>query len=169
MRMSNVCLETDWARDSRWLHAMAFMVFVLASTPNLPLLAQGLDNEEAIESIVGSPVDTEEHDVDAREAARVIAAIERNGETASEVRKAFNLNEMKIVFIPEAQQEDSPIAAAIARNEAGIQNLRQAIQGNAMFFHSVDSRSISLDDIVALEFGENATATIYVAGRDPNR
>lgn len=153
--------------EAKWVHAIAALAFILASLPQVPLLAQGLDDEEAIETIVGSEVGTEEQKAEA-EADRVIAAIANAHDTAQEVRKAFSLDELKIVFLPDLGSTPE-IDDAIASNQTTIKALRQAIEGSAMFYHAVDSRSINLSDIVALEFGEDNTATIFVAGEDPNK
>lgn len=157
------------ARDSTWLPLAALSFFLLASSANVPLLAQGLDSEGAIESIIGSEVQTEERAATEREIAHVIDAISRTSEAAMEARMVFSLDAVKIVFIPEAEEEGSPISQAIAEHDSEIRALRQAVQGNAMLFHSIDSRSILLDTIIAVDFGEDESATIYVAGSDPSR
>jgi len=153
--------------EAKWMQVVAALAFFMALVPQVPLLAQGLDREDAIETIVGSEVDTKEENA-ASESKRVLAAISNAHNAAEEVRKAFNLNELQIVFLPDLGGE-SEFDEAIAKNETEIEALRQAIEGSAMFYHAVASRSIDLNRIVGLEFGENDTATIFVEGEDPNK
>ncbi|MEX0956403.1 MAG: hypothetical protein WDZ83_14485 [Rhizobiaceae bacterium] len=87
-------------RDFRLIHAIAGVAFLFALSPQMtPLLAQGLDQEEAIESIIGSNVSTEEQQTGA-DIDRVIAAIAGVLDAAGEVRKAFNLDELRFCFCP---------------------------------------------------------------------
>lgn len=153
--------------DIRWVHALAAGAFLIASAPQMPLLAQGLDSEEAIESIVGSDVKTEEHAAQS-DADRIVAAINNALDSTERVRKAFNVNELRIVFLPDVGEAATDIDAAVEENRDAIESLRQAIEGSALFYHAVDSRGILLRDIFALEFGEDENVTIFVAGEDPN-
>lgn len=154
--------------EAKWLHVIAVAAFLAASAPNVPLLAQGLDSDEAIDAIVGSDVNTEEGGAEA-ETDRIVDAIGATRENSERVRKAFNLNELRIVFLPDLDEKGSDIAAAISEHENEIADLRAAIEGSAIFYHAVDSRTIAVSNIVALEFQDNDNATIFVAGEDPNR
>jgi hypothetical protein len=140
---------------------------LLISFTQIPLLAQGLNAETTIDTIIGSEVHTEERAATSDQSEKVLKAISRASETAMEVRVVFTLEGVTIVFIPEANETGSAIAEAVRENRAAIRSLRQALQGNAMLFHSIDSQSVLLDNVLALEFGDDATATIYVAGKDP--
>lgn len=157
------------AREFTWLHLAALSIFLLASSAHVPLLAQGLNSGGAVESIIGSEVQTEEHAATDAEIAQVIDAISRTSDTAMEARMVFSLAAVKIVFIPEAEDEGSSISQAVAEHDSEIRSLRQAVQGNAMLFHSIDSHSILLDKILAIDFGEDESATIFVAGSDPSQ
>lgn len=161
-------LQCGSLRDLRLVHMIAGLAFLLALLPQMaPLLAQGLDSEEAIESIIGSDVSTEEQETRA-DPERVIAAISGALDAAGDVRKAFSLDELSIVFLPDFDEQEARVEEAIAANDESITALRQAIEGNAMFYHATNSRGVVLSDIVALEFGEENTATVFVAGNDPN-
>ena len=141
------------------------MALAILLTPlgELPLLAQGLESEEAIDAIVGSDVKTQEADENSQ-TEQVIAAIENSMSSAESVRKAFSLDTLEIVFMPEKTTDTSPVAEAIAENEEAIETLRQSIEGSAMFYHAVDSRSILLRNIIAAEFAEDNTVTLFVRG-----
>lgn len=154
--------------DGRWLHALAAFAFLCASAPNMPLLAQGIDSEEAIDKIVGSDVKTEETGAKSNE-ERIVAAIENTRENAEKVRKTFNLNELDIVFVPDIGEEESAIEETIADRDVEIQALREAIEGSALFYHAVDSRSIMVRDIIAMEYGDDETVTIFVSGSPPQQ
>lgn len=129
--------------------------------------AQGLDSEGAIDTIVGSDVKTgEKSAID--EGGRVIAAIEATMDNAQLVRRAFNIDEVEIVFLPEVGEGDSGITEKREEFADQIVELQQSIEGSAIFYHAVDSRQILVRDIVAVEFGEeNRTVTIFVAGAAP--
>lgn len=132
-----------------------------------PALAQGLDSEGAIDTIVGSDVKTEEKSA-VDESERVIAAIEATMDNARIVRRAFNIDEVEIVFLPEVGKGDSGITEKREEFADQIVELQQSIEGSAIFFHAVDSRQILVRDIVAIEFAnENRAATIFVAGAAP--
>lgn len=133
----------------------------------LPALAQGLDSEGAIDTIIGSDVKTDEKSA-VDESERVIAAIEATMDNAQLVRRAFNIDEVEIVFLPEVGEGDSGITEKREEFADQIVELQQSIEGSAIFYHAVDSRQILVRDIVAIEFAnENRTATIFVAGAAP--
>jgi hypothetical protein len=150
-----------------FLHAAALAAFLVAVNPAMPLMAQGLDDEETIDSIVGSNVETEQQGA-ADDSARIVSAIENAQDSAERVRKAFNMSDLKIVFLPDIGEASSELDAAIEKNQDAIETLRQSIEGSALFYHAIDSRGILLRDIFALEFGDDGDATIFVAGEDPN-
>ncbi|WP_252911472.1 hypothetical protein [Aliihoeflea aestuarii] len=130
-------------------------------------LAQGLDSEGAIDTIVDSEVKTEELSA-TEESGRVVTAIDASLDNAQIVRRAFNIEEVDIVFLPGVGAGDSGISEKRAENADQIVELQQAIEGSAIFYHAVNSRQILVRDIVAIEFeNENRTATIFVAGAEP--
>ncbi|MEO3386994.1 hypothetical protein [Mesorhizobium sp. CAU 1741] len=149
-----------------WIHAAAAAAFLVASAPNVALMAQGLEADGAIDAIVGSDVTTGEEAVTADE-ARIVAAIERTTENAAEVRKRFALNSLEIVFLPDLDEKTTTIDEKLVEYEPQIEELRTEIQGSALFYHAVDSRSVLLTDIIAIEFDDADNATIFVAGQDP--
>jgi hypothetical protein len=129
--------------------------------------AQGLDSEGAIDTIVDSEVKTEQLSA-SEQAERVVAAIEATLDHAQIVRRAFNVDEVDIVFLPEVGTGDSGISEKREEFASQIVELQQAIEGSAIFYHAVNSRQILVRDIVAIEFAnENRTATIFVAGAEP--
>ncbi|WP_173935054.1 hypothetical protein [Chelativorans sp. Marseille-P2723] len=143
--------------------AAAALFFLLVPLVHHPLLAQGLDREEAIDAIVGSDVKTEETTKEAQ-IERVVAALRNTRESAELVRKTFNLDTLEIVYLPDLGEENGVIEQAIMEQEDQIQTLHESIEGSAMFYHAIDSRSILLRDIVAVEFADNNTVTIFVKG-----
>lgn len=129
--------------------------------------AQGLDSEGAIDTIVDSEVKTEQLSA-TEQSDRVITAIEATLDHAQIVRRAFNVEEVDIVFLPEVGRGDSGISEKREEHADEIVELQQAIEGSAIFYHAVNSRQILVRDIVAIEFtNENQTATIFVAGVEP--
>ncbi len=144
---------------------MAMLAFLLAPLASHPLLAQGLEQQEAIDAIVGSEVKTEETTKE-EQVGRVVAAIENAPNSAEMVRKTFNLDTLEIIYLPDLDNEDGAIEQAMAENEEAIKALHDSIEGSAMFYHAVDSRAILLRDVVAVEFGEGDTVTIFVNGAE---
>lgn len=149
-----------------WLHAIFAAAFLFASIPNVALLAQGLDAEGAIDTIVGSDVTTEKAETAADE-DRIVAAIEKSSDNASDVRKRFSIDNVDIVFLPDFGEAETAVEAKLEELKGSVVELREAIQGSAIFYHAIDSRSILLTDIVALEFDDENGVTIFVAGDEP--
>jgi hypothetical protein len=142
---------------------MAALAVVLAASPDMRSLAQSLESERVIETIVGSDVEVKEKSA-AAEKKRVFAAIENAAANASEVRKKFMLDDIEIIFLPRVGKDASAIQAMVTKHEDEIVRLREEIEGNAMFFHAVNSHAVVLHDIAALEFDEVNGVTIFVAG-----
>ncbi|MFC5586767.1 hypothetical protein ACFPOD_16755 [Nitratireductor kimnyeongensis] len=160
--MSLSIMDRPAAVDTR-LHLIIGLAIAAAFALQTPLFAQGLQREEAIDAIVGSEVKTEEVEADAA-SSRILAAIDATAQNAERVRKTFSLDEIDIVFLPDLEEKDGSIASALVENEDEIAMLREAIEGSALFFHAVDSRSIQLRDVVALEYAERGGVTIFVKG-----
>lgn len=154
------------------LHLVAPVVFLLACAPNIASFAQGLDAEETIKAIVGADVEMTEEAV-AVDESRVIEAIENSLDNATEIRKRFSIDNVKIVFLPDFKQEGEATAATAAVKakmeefSAEITALREAIHSSAIFFHAIDSRAVVLDDVVGVQFDKNNDVVILVAGRQP--
>ncbi|MFC6490789.1 hypothetical protein [Nitratireductor sp. GCM10026969] len=155
-----ICPSAPAGAMEKLLPLVVALMFLLAPLANLPLLAQGLESEEAIDAIVGSDVKTEEVSRE-EQIDRVVAAIENTRQSAEAVRKAFSLDTLEIVLLPRAK-EDGAIEETASEHEEDIELLRQSIEGSAMFYHAIDSRGIMLRDIVAVEFGEDNVVTIFV-------
>lgn len=149
-----------------WIHAAAAAAFLLASMPNVALLAQGLDAEGAIDAIVGSQITTAE-EATAADEERIVAAIENTSDNAAEVRKRFSVDNFEIVFLPDLGEEETTVEASMEEFQPEIAALREAIQGSAIFYHAIDSHSVMLNDVVAMEFDDDNGVTIFVAGGEP--
>ncbi len=148
------------------VHLAAALALMLAVAPGSPLMAQGLDAEGAIDAIVGSEVNTNEEAV-TDDGDRIVAAIERTAENTGEVRKRFAIDRVDIVFLPDFGDEETEVEAKAAEFGDQIAALRTEIQGSAIFYHAVDSRSVLLTDVIALEFDDDNGVTIFVAGGEP--
>lgn len=152
-------------RDAIWLHSF-FALALVVSIPRTTLLAQGLEDPEAVETIIGSDVAVEEAEPIAEEDA-VIAALENTQENISEVRKKFALDKVEIVFLPDMEDASTPIAQKVEEHQEEIAELHQTIEGNPMFYHAANSRSLMVADIVALEFDDENGVKIYATGEAP--
>ncbi|MER2533602.1 MAG: hypothetical protein ABTQ31_00380 [Rhizobiaceae bacterium] len=132
--------------------------------------AQGLSSEKAIETIIGSEVREEEAPA-AASADKVAAAIDKTSEAIDRVRKTSNLKEVEILFLPDATTTEGgppqPIEAKLKEKEAEITELRKELEGNAMLYHAIDSRSVMTRDVLAVEFPEDDRVIIYAAAKPP--
>ena len=146
--------------------ALACLALISATPPNF---AQGLDSEQAIDTIIGSEVEEQQSSA-GEEARKVVAAIEKTQDAIATVRKISNVGKLEIVYLPDAAQGSAPAAIreAIARHEADIDELRQEIEGNAMLFHAIDSRSLLIRDVLAVDVAANDAVVIYAAAQKPD-
>lgn len=130
----------------------------------------GLDDPNAIQTIIGSEVQEEAALAEA-DSGKVIAAIEKAGEAIGTVRKTTVLDKVDIVFLTDSGvTEGGPPEAVVAKleeNKEAIDELRQEIEGNAMLYHAIDSRQILVRDVLAVEFPEKKTVVIYAAAKPP--
>ena len=154
------------ARDYGRLSALAGIALLVAGSSSVPAIAQGLDSETAIQTIVGSDVETTE--VPIKEVGdRLVAAIDNVTANTQEVRRRFNLGEVGIVTVLDDDTAGAvAVAESIEARQLEISDLRIAIEGSAMFYHAVNSRRILLSDIIALEF-EGDDVLIYVLTKHP--
>lgn len=158
---------TPYKSDRRLL--VLPLALLLAGMPGQALLAQGLDAQETIETIVGSPVETAEEAIGADETG-IITAIENSLDNATDIRKRFALDNVRIVFLPDLAEKDGAaqnrVRAVMEKYRSEITTLQESIQGSAIFYHAVNSRSILLNNIVAVQFTDKNDVTIFVAGRE---
>lgn len=148
------------------LQAVAALAVLLAASP--VAAQQSPATQEALDTIIGTEVQEEETQA-AADPGRVIAAIEKTGDSISLVRKTSNLDKVDIVFLADsAQTEGGPpaeIVEKIKEHEAQIAELRQEIEGNAMLYHAVDSRQILMRDVIAVEFDDDNGVVIFAAAK----
>ena len=154
-------------RDKPHLIHLAFATALLFSAaPGVPLMAQGLETEGAVEAIVGSDVNTGQEDVAADE-ERIVASIEQTRDNIARVRRSFNVDGVQIIFLPDLNDQETAVDAKMQEFASDIAELQSEIQGSAIFYHAINSRRVLVTDVVAIEFGEGNNATIFVAGSEP--
>ncbi len=134
------------------------------------LAQEGTSNPQAIENIIGTPVQEEETRAAADE-DKVIAAIDKTAENTATVRKTSSLSKVDIVFLSDAARTQGgpppAIEAKVKEREGEIADLRKEIEGNAMLFHAIDSRQILPQDVLAVEFDDANGVVIYAAAVKP--
>ena len=150
------------------LRIAALACLALTSTTP-PFFAQGLGNEQAIDTIIGSEVEEQQSNA-GEEAGKVVAAIEKTQEAIATVRKISNVGKLEIIYLPGAAEDNAPpaIREAVARHENDIDELRKEIEGNAMLFHAIDSRSLLIRDVLAIDVAAADEVVIYAAARKPD-
>lgn len=152
------------ARDYGRLSTLAAVALLVTGSAGVPVMAQGLDSETAVQTIIGSDVESTE--VPIKEVGdRLVAAIGNVTANTREVRRRFNLGDVGIVTVLDDETADSAaVAESIEASQIEINDLRIAIEGSAMFYHAVNSRRILLSDIIAMEF-EGDDVLIYVLNK----
>jgi hypothetical protein len=149
--------------------AVAMLVLVAMSAAS-GLHAQGLQNPETIDRIIGSEVQEEQVEA-AADMDRVINAIEMTADNISTVRKATALDKIDIVFLTNAATSEggppAAISAKLEEHKEEIVQLRQELEANAMLYRAIDSRRIPVRDILAVEF-VGRDVVIYAATKPAN-
>ena len=157
--------------DARWLRAIAATAFLSLSLPLAALNAQGLENPETVNRIIGSEVRQEEAKANA-EAGTVNTAIERTRENIGTVRKTSKLDKVDIVFLTDAaRSEGGPppaIESKVKQHQDDIAELRKEIEANALLFNAIESRRVLAEDVLAVEFDAPGKIVIYAAARPSN-
>ncbi|RWK60953.1 hypothetical protein [Mesorhizobium sp.] len=155
--------------DPRGLTMAVAMLVLIAMSADPGLHAQGLQNPETIDRIIGSEV--QEEQVKAADMDRVIKAIEMTADNISTVRKATALDKIDIVFLTNAAASEggppAAISAKLEEHKEEIVQLRQELEANAMLYRAIDSRRIPVRDILALEFVDR-DVVIYAATKPAN-
>lgn len=163
-------MTTAVTTGTRRLHALAVVTALSVLGPQAALNAQGLESEKTIDTIVGSDVKTEEARA-ANDPAAIIAAIEHSLPNTEEVRKRSKLANVEIVFLEDLAEAGEPesVEKKVKEHKEEIVALREAIEGNAMFFHAINSRSVLTRDVVAVEFDKADGVKIYAAAKPAER
>lgn len=161
-------MKTSRTKSVNSVHTLALTAFLAASFHSLPLGAQDLNDEEAIDRIIGSEV-REEQVQSAAGDDRVITAMDKSGENTEIVRKVTNLERVDIVFLPGASAvEGGPppkIAAKLSENSETVKSLRRELEANALLYHALNSRNVLIDDILAIEFDGDKRVTVFAAAK----
>lgn len=160
-------LQFPYEREdaSRLMQGVSLAAFLWAGAA-MPLMAQGLESQGAIDTIIDAEVGTAETTIGEDE-ERVAAALDRSRENAAEIRKRFGIDSVEIIFLPELSDGQSALGDRIKENRETIGELQTAIESSAIFYHAINSQRVLLRDVVAVEFGEDNTITIFAAGKEP--
>lgn len=146
------------------------LVLAIAASSLLTVVAaaQGANGKATIDAIVGSEVQ-EEQAKTAADADKVIAAIDATGAAIEFARKVSKLGKVEIVFLIDATPEEGglppEIQAKVDQNKPQIVELRKELEGNAMLFHAIDSRHVLIQDVIAVAFDGEVSATIYATAK----
>ncbi|MDP3525255.1 MAG: hypothetical protein Q8S27_11795 [Hoeflea sp.] len=151
-----------------WMHGLASTAFLAASLISLPLGAQGVADQEAVDRIVGSEVNEEQVRSEAGD-DRVIVAIENLAENIDIVRKITTLDRVDIVYMPGSSQiEGGPpakIAAKLSEHSETVDTLRRELEGNALLYHAINSKNVLVQDVLAVEFDGEKSLIIFAAAK----
>lgn len=145
---------------------MSTCLILAAMTVSAP--AQGLNSQDSIDRIVGVPVETTTERAQ-DDMAHILSVMDETEKVLPEVRKRTRLDQLDIVYLQDVGMTSmpEPIQEKQEERKNQIVALQQNLEGNAMFFHAIDSRGILLRDVLAVEFADNDRVLIYVAGNNP--
>lgn len=147
---------------------LAVALLLAASFYAAPAGAQGLNDQEAVDRIIGSEVTEEEVRTDAGD-ERAIAAIENLGSTVDIVRKINNLDRVEIVYLPDSSRTEggppAKIATKLSEHSEAVDTLRHELEGNALLYHTINSKNILIRDVLAVEFDGDKSLIIFAAAK----
>ena len=90
--------------------------------------AQGVDPEKAFDQMFHGSVLVDHSKTDEAIRDEVIAAIGHSSDMAEEVRKLFKIDRMILVGVSDEVATAEPVNEAMAKNEEGLIELRQAVE-----------------------------------------
>lgn len=140
-----------------------------AAIPATPVAAQSgttdaLSDDPA--SVFGYSVDKAEEPDAADAVAKVLQALEHTDSNAQQIRMTFGVENFR--FVPLAATEMDKIAPEMADREAELTALRTAIEASAIFYSAMQSESVEIGSIVAVELSDaesglpsDKRATVY--------
>ena len=150
------------------MHQIAAAMLLAASVHAAPVNAQGLNDQEAVDRIIGSEVNEEEVRSEAGD-ERVITAIEKLSENIEVVRKVTSLDRVDIVYLPDSSRvEGGPpekIATTLSEHSETVDTLRRELEGNALLYHAINSKNILIQDVLAIEFDGDKNMIIFAAAK----
>lgn len=135
------------------LPGWGLMVFMAATIPATQATAQSsVDALGDPAEIFGYSVDkTEEPDTDGV-VAKVLQALEQTEATAQQIQMTFGVENFH--FVPLQADEMDKVEPEIAKREAELTELRTALEASAIFYSALQSESVDLASIVAVELAE---------------
>lgn len=154
-------------RSEKSRHTLALTVF-LTAVYSVPLGAQGVNDQEAVDRIIGSEVREEQVQSDDGD-ERLITAIDKSSENTDVVRKVTNLERVDIIFLPDSSAvEGGPppkIAAKLSENSETVESLRRELEANALLYHAINSKNVLINDVLAIEFDGDKRVVIFAAAK----
>ncbi|MFN7102024.1 MAG: hypothetical protein ACK4N1_05315 [Pseudorhizobium sp.] len=150
------------------LPRLSLAAALLAATiPATPASAQsGVDALGDPADLFGYSVDKAEEPDAADVVAKVLQALEQTESNAEQIQMTFGVENFH--FVPLAATEMEKIAPEMADREAELTALRTAIEASAIFYSAIQSESVDIGSIVAVELSDTESglpsdkrATIY--------
>ncbi|KJS09083.1 MAG: hypothetical protein VR78_16905 [Hoeflea sp. BRH_c9] len=161
-------MTTNRTISRTWIHGLAATAFLAVSVHSLPLGAQGVTDQEAVDRIVGSEVHEEEVRTDSGD-DRVIIAIENLSENIDIIRKLTTLDRVDIIYMPDSSRAEggppAKIATKLTEHSETVDNLRRELEGNALLYHAINSKNVLIQDVLAIEFDGEKNLVIFAAAK----
>tara|TARA_R110002020_G_scaffold145996_3_gene320414 strand:+ start:4611 stop:5105 length:495 start_codon:yes stop_codon:yes gene_type:complete len=161
-------MTTTSTKTGPRMHRLAAAMLIAAAVHAAPVGAQGLNDQEAVDRIVGSEVNEEEVRSEAGD-ERVIAAIEKLSDNIDIVRKVTTLDRVDIVYLPDSSRvEGGPpekIATKLSEHSEAVDTLRRELEGNALLYHAINSKDVLIQDVLAIEFDGDKNMVIFAAAK----
>ncbi|MDN5925720.1 MAG: hypothetical protein L0I29_01435 [Hyphomicrobiales bacterium] len=139
----------------------------LAQSQSPAVQAPGIWSQETVDTIIDAEVIDGETDV-RHGMDDIIQAVEKSDKMASTVRKTSNVDVIDIAFLTDIADPKAHVpkllADSLKAHQAGIDQLRQELEGNALLYHAIQSHGVLMRDVLAVRI-ENNQALIYVAAK----
>lgn len=100
---------------------------------------------------------------DAGNQGDVVSSIRGNGATAADIDAMADVSEVEVVRVaPPTEEAGKAIDNAMQQNEAALDELRQALEGNASVKDKLSQAGVDPRTVVAARTAADGTLTVYV-------
>jgi hypothetical protein len=92
----------------------------------------------------------------------VIGAIGSIEASSSDIRKATQIKNVKVVDVSGLARADDQLGQAISTNRTDIEMLQASLQSNATLNSALEAKRVDVTQVVAAEMNAERTLTVYV-------
>ena len=92
----------------------------------------------------------------------VISAIGSSEASSSDIRKATQIKDVKVVDVSGLARADDQLGQAISKNRADIEVLQASLQSNATLNSALEAKRVDVTQVVAADMDAERRLTVYV-------